>query len=771
MKRLIPKTFYLFFKLVVSGIPVLSLLFVPLVAQSQETASSGKTLEEVIVTAQRREQSLMEVPIAVAVVTGDTMEEFNLEGSHDLQFFNPGIQFTNVSGTSQVTLRGVGTGYSGPGLSNSVATYIDESYVTAQVGGAQFFIDMENVQILKGPQGTLYGRNATGGAVLYKTKDPDLEAMSGSVQVGFGELSTTEFEGIINWPISDSVAVRAALKVEDRDEGYVTNVRTGEELGKHENVVGRLKVLWQPSDRLKAVYKYEETSSDRKDSEFRLQRATGLMCAFCVHPVTGEIAADGNGLGFYETNQTTNEEAQADIEAHFGGDNWIAGNYLRGRQDVIVNALNVDFDVTDNLTFSSITMMRDMQRFGGQDQDASPFNAIDAWGAKRYPEDDKGGITFESFTQEVKLASDYDGPFNFVTGWSHSDDDNAFVLGLGGVYYLPFELIALSTNDNESNSYYFDGAMDVTDRLTITAGVRTTDDELDMSIVYPLLGPASLSSDSVDYSETTYRFVVDYDLSDSSMIYASFNTGIKSGGFNSPGYAIAPPLPPEEIDAIEFGGKFSWGSTSIEFAYFDYEWENLQVAIISTTAGGLSQESAAAAESQGFEFSANFEPSENLSVGIGGLWLEGEYVDYNSSRFYPASWVTPGARGFLGSYPEDLSGYQTANSPELSLRGNLSYRFNAGQGIDGTFSALVSYSDEYDMIAGAGGAARLDRQDSLMMVNLKLNLAHSNGWSAELYVNNATDEEWVYELQTQTDGTYASPSLPRVAGARLRYEF
>ncbi len=747
------------------------ILFVPAALQAQETEASRATIEEVVVTAQRREQSLMEVPIAVAVVTNETMEEFNLEGSHDLQFFNPGIQFTNVSGTSQVTLRGVGTGYSGGGLSNSVATYIDESYVTRQVGGAQFFIDMENVQILKGPQGTLYGRNATGGAVLYMTKDPDLEDFSGYVQIGRGELSTSDFEGVVNWPISDSLAVRAAFKWDDRDSGYVTHVETGEKFGAHEDVVGRLKVLWQPSDRLKAVYKYEETSSDRKDSEFRLQRATGLQCAFCVHPFTGEIALDGDGLGFYETNQTTNEVAQADIEAHFGGDNWIAGNYLRGRQDVIVNALNVELDVTDNLTFTSVTMKRNVQRFGGQDQDASPFNAIDAWGAKRYPEDDKGGITYDSFTQEIKISSDYDGPFNYVTGWSHSDEDNEFVLGLGGVYYLPFELIALSTTNNESNSYYFDGAMDLTDSLTISAGVRSTDDELDMSIVYPLLGPASLSSDGVDYSETTYRLVVDYDLSDSSMIYASFNTGIKSGGFNAPGYAIAPPLPPEEIDAIEVGGKFSWGSTSFEFAFFDYEWENLQVAIISTTAGGLAQESAAAAESQGFEFSANFEPSDNISIGLGGLWLEGEYVDYNSSSFYPASWATPGARGFLGGYPEDLSGYQTANSPELSLRGNLSYRFNAGHGIDGRFSALVSYSDEYDMIAGAGGAARLDRQDSMMMVNLKLNLAHSNGWSAEIYVDNATDEKWYYEKQTQTDGTYASPSLPRIAGARLRYDF
>ena len=116
-----------------------------------DNKASGSTLEEVVVTAQRREQSIMEVPIAVAVASGQTMETFNLETSHDLQFLFPGITFAVSSSTSQIVLRGVGTGYSGPGLSNSVSVYTDESYVSQQVGSQQLFYDMESVQVLKGP--------------------------------------------------------------------------------------------------------------------------------------------------------------------------------------------------------------------------------------------------------------------------------------------------------------------------------------------------------------------------------------------------------------------------------------------------------------------------------------------------------------------------------------------------------------------------------------------------------------------------------------------
>ena len=147
-------------------------------------------LEEVVVTAQRREQSIMEVPIAVTLVSGQQLETFNLEVSHDLQFLVPGVTFAASSSTSQITLRGVGTGYSGPGLSNSVSVYTDESYVSQQVGSNQLFYDMASVQVLKGPQGTLYGRNTTGGAMLYATNDPDLEGYSGYVQAGVAELET-----------------------------------------------------------------------------------------------------------------------------------------------------------------------------------------------------------------------------------------------------------------------------------------------------------------------------------------------------------------------------------------------------------------------------------------------------------------------------------------------------------------------------------------------------------------------------------------------------
>jgi iron complex outermembrane receptor protein len=731
--------------------------------------ATKSSLEEVIVTAQRREQSLMEVPIAVSVVTSETMEKFNIEDSHDLSIVNPGLLFTNVSGTSQVSLRGVGTGYSGPGLSNSVALYTDESYITAQIGGTQYFFDMESVQVLKGPQGTLYGRNATGGALLFSTRDPDLDSVSGYVQAGVGEFQTNELEAAVNFPLGETLAVRFSGKIDDRDEGYVTHVLTKEKYGAHKDEAFRAKVLWQPTDRFRAIFKYEENKSERKDAEFRVQEASGLMCRFCEG--FGESALDANGLGHYETNQTTNEVHQQDVLDYYGVQ-MIAGDTLNGRVKAEITALNLDFDLTDNLTLSSVSMQRDLQRFGGQDQDASPYNAIDAWGAKRFAGDKKGGITLEAFTQELKIASDYDGSFNYVAGWSHSKEDNQFVLGLGGIWYLPFGLLATSTNDNESNSYYVDGSYDISDTFTITAGVRTTKDELDISIVYPLIGEASRTSDSVKYSETTYRVALNYNISDSAMIYGSFNTGLKSGGFNSPGYSIAPPLDPEEIDAIEIGAKWSTESgTTFEMAFFDYEWENLQVAVIDTAGGGLKQESAAAAESNGFEFSANFAPTESLSLGLSGLYLDAEYSNYSASTFVPAYLTTPGARGFNSGVGEDLSGYQTANSPELTLSGYITYRFNIGEGVDAEASGMVSHSDEYDMIAAAGGAARLDRQDSLTMVNLNFTVTHRDGWAVDFYVNNALDEEWHFELQTQADGTYGSPGLPRMAGARIRYNF
>ena len=318
-------------------------------------------LEEVVVTAQRREQSIMEVPIAVTLVSGQELETFNLETSHDLQFLVPGVTFAASSSTSQITLRGVGTGYSGPGLSNSVSVYTDESYVSQQVGSNQLFYDMASVQVLKGPQGTLYGRNTTGGAMLYATSDPDLDGYSGYVQAGVAELDTTELEGAVNIPLGSSVAVRFAGKYNDRGEGHVTNVLNGSEIGGEKETGFRAKLLWQPSDRLSLVFKYEQLELESNDEgSMRSQLGVGLECFYCE-----DGSLDGAGLGFYETNQTPIAQSEQAVLANMGYQG-IAGGTLRHQMEIDIQALNVDFDVTDNLTLSSYTQVRDMERIGGQ---------------------------------------------------------------------------------------------------------------------------------------------------------------------------------------------------------------------------------------------------------------------------------------------------------------------------------------------------------------------------------------------------------------------
>ena len=729
--------------------------------QAATAADSGAStrLEEVIVTAQRREQSIMEVPIAVALVSEQTMETFNLETSHDLQLLLPGSTFAASSSTSQIALRGVGTGYSGPGLSNSVSLYTDESYVSQQVGSNQLIYDMASVQILRGPQGTLYGRNATGGAMLYSTNDPDFEGFSGYAQAGFAELDTTEIEGAVNIPLSSTLALRLASKYHDRGDGHVTNVLNGTKIGGEEEIGFRAKLLWQPSDRLSLIFKYEKGKLESNDEgSIRAQVGTGLQCLYCEDGVL-----DGSGLGFYETNQTPIAESEQAVLENLGYQA-MSGDTLRHEMDIDIWALNVDFDIADNLTLSSHTQIREMDRNGGQDQDGSPFDAVHAW-AGRFSAGEKGGIQFETFTQELKLVSEFDGPFNFVLGASYLEDDNEFTLGYMGEAFGYF-LLGRTEHDIESTSYYFDGSYGLTDALTLTAGVRHTKDEQDLTT----FAFGTTGEDSSSFSDTTYRVVLDYHLSDSWMIYGSFNTGFKSGGFNGSWFGPTPEVQPEEIDSFELGAKFASGSFSFDAALFDYDWDNLQVAVLSNDAAGLTQENADA-EMTGFEFNATFTPSDNISIGLAGAWLDGEYSTYNASTHVPASSITPGARGFVGAVTEDLSGYRLAYSPEFSLSGNITYSFPIGANFEAELSALVYYSDDYDMTPGASGIARLDKQDSLTIVNLNLTVRHSAGWQADLYVRNATDEKYYTEKTTQPQGAFGAPALPRVVGARIRYNF
>jgi iron complex outermembrane receptor protein len=732
----------------------------PAVAQDD---ASETALSEITVTAQRREQSVMDIPSALSVLSGDDIRDQLLTTSHDLELAVPGLTFHEVSGSSQVTLRGVGTGYAGPALGNSVAIYTDDNYISNQIGAVEVFYDMERVEVLKGPQPTLYGRNATGGTIQFITNKPNLDATAGYVEAGYSELDTTSIEGMFNLPLGDTFAVRLAGKYWDRGEGHVTNINTGDKItGENEYTRYRVQARFQPNDQFNAIFKYEYGESSG-DEPLRRQNAVGQLCQLCVG------GDDGAALGWYETDQTPQAIVDQNVIDSWGRNPMGRDSHARYRE-VDTLALNMEWAISDTLTLTSATQQREVSQSGGQDQDANFEDRQSAFGAKNTTvPGEPDGIVYKSLTQELRLTSESDGRFDFTAGLFFSDDDNAFTFGVGGSLFNPFTYVAPNFDDVESFAVYLEGYYDLTDDLTLTIGGRYTDDEVTHAVIGGPFGGPFVQTENFD--AFTPRVALNY-RGDWGSAYASFSKGFKAGGFNSPSFALQTRVEPEQIDAFEIGAKFTpQDNVQIDVALFNYDWKDLQIAIIDTGSLGISQENAAAAEVQGMEFGFRWAANEVVSMGADYTYLNGQYLNYdNASGFIPA-WQAPGAvgdeRGLVRS-SLNFSGTRTAQTPENSFSADLTVNFDLSSNWSGKFVTLVSYSDEYDMIPGAGGPAQLTMQDSYTIVNLALDIENESGLSMRLYVDNATDEEYLFESQTTNYGGYQGVGFPRLFGVSIR---
>jgi iron complex outermembrane receptor protein len=729
-------------------------------AQTSESSERGNVLEEVTVTAQRREQSVMDIPAALSVVTGDDIRQRLIKTSHDLELSVPGLNFMSVSGTSQVTLRGVGTSYSGPALNNSVALYIDDAYISNQVGAIEIFYDMNRVEVLKGPQPTLYGRNATGGAIQYLSNRPNLDRPEGYAEAGLAELDTFEFEGAWNQPLGESWALRVAAKYWDRGEGHVTSIVNGDKItGENEHQRIRAQLLFQPNEQLSMVGKYEYTH-DKGDEPLRRQNATGLLCRYCVG------GDDGDALGWYETAQTPQDIVDLNIIEGWGR-NPIAADTLKRDRKVDHFALNIDWAFNDAWKLTSVTLYREIRGNGGQDQDANAINALSAFAAKT-PDDGPDGIVYQSFTQEFRIASDSDSPLNWTFGVVYGEDDNQFAFGVGGDAWNPLQASVTNLDDITSWAVYAEGYWDITDKTTLTFGGRYTDDKVTHSWKDSTF--AADGSQTAKFDQFTPRLALNY-RADWGSFYASYSQGFKAGGFNSPGFSEQGMVEPEDIDAYEIGAKLTPADNiMIDLALFHYKWDNLQVAIIDTSGGGIHQQNAANAEIDGFEFGIRWAASEMVTLGLASAFLDGEFTDFtDASVFIPEHFFEPGARGLRGGQVMDLTGHRLPMTPDTSVSADMNVAFPMGDNWNGQFNIIAAYTSDYDMIVGAGGPAQLTIQDSFTVVNLSLVFESQSGIGLQLYVDNATDEEYLFESQTTTDGGYQGVMFPRVIGARARY--
>lgn len=689
-----------------------------------ETGDSVAVLDSVTVTAQRRAENLQNVPIATTAFTGDRLEKLGVTQSNELAFSTPNLYINgSAENAAKITLRGVGSNDFIPTANPGVGTYVDE--VFNGMSSAQTFqlFDLERVEVLRGPQGTLYGKNSTGGTINYITKKPDFDGYSGSLSASAGNFDAFSAEGAINTPIADNLAARSSFVVRSRS-GYIDNLVREEDGRFLDAWAARVLLAWQPTDTIDVLFNVHGGRSDG-DSAHRQQIGTS--------PAGGGV----DGLGYFAPRDpfvNENDLDTFDIAESFGA------------------SVRADVDL-GWATLTSITAHERIIRDIDDDVDDSPFAVTH----NRFTNDS------DFISQELRLTGDGDR-FNWVVGTQYYDETHDveydlrfFECAVDGSCPVPLPAVFGTTVDldldqtNTSWAVFGDTTYDVTDKLSVTGGLRFTYEErelTDTSLISPVIDPGGPSPlfpgfdtfmISRDWDNISGRLVLEYQAAEDILLYGSVATGFRAGNFNGGSFArieqLEMPVDPEEILNYEAGFKSELFNNRMRLngAVFFSDFSDLQVAVFEDSQQFL--RNAADAEIFGAELELEAALTESLFARFALGYLDTEYVDFIETADDPSTPTVDETR--------DLSGNTLVNSPEWTISGSLEYsqpisdvwEFEAG--VDARYQSEVFFTPFNDLIT-----TNL-QQDGYSLVNLRFGFNNlADDWSIEAFMLNAAEEEY-----------------------------
>lgn len=643
------------------------------VSRAQATAAEPVRsigLEEVVVTARRREEALLDVPIAVSVVSGTQLELRGAPDFTDLQRSTPSLTLQVSRGTNSTLtsfIRGVGQQDPLWGFEPGVGLYVDDVYVARPQGAILDILDVERIEVLRGPQGTLYGRNTVGGAIKYVTKrlgsEPEL-----TLRAEAGNYDELNAVAIGSVPIGESLAIGGAIGRYSRD-GYGENLFSGADHGLAKDIVtGRVALEFKPSDAWFFRLSYDRLR-DTSNVYHGHREAAGVGADSAVLPDAFDTRA---GLG---------DDGEVITEGY---------------------ALLAEWQVSDVLTFKSITAFREGETNTiGIDFDGTTGPVLDIRTAPN------GGYDDDQFSQELQALLEFER-WQGVIGVYYLD-----AMALGGfdtmlanaVPGLGLTQQVSGRVDTESYAAFADVSFDITDRLKASVGGRYTNDDKDgqvfkanyLGLGSPLSGrdvaPLQVLTDyerSKSFSEFTPRASLMFDITPDMNVYVSYGRGFKSGGFDMRGDAVAYPdtvngYDPETVDSYELGLKASLADKRLTFstAIFDQEYKNQQVttqfpapppSLVASVVDNVGK-----SRIRGFEFEGTALLSDSLTARFSTSYLDTEFLEYFT--YDPVSGTvidvadqrklqnTPEWMGFLG-----LTWRVTLGAGELALSGSAAYR-------------------------------------------------------------------------------------------------
>ena len=715
-------------------------------ASSGSALAQENMLEEVVVTATKRALALQDLAGSANVLGADRLGPGGIQEVRDMQVDIPNLSIGDQFGFARVFMRGIGMTSIDIGGEGAVAFLQDGAIVPRPAAQLMGMFDLSQVEVLRGPQGTLYGRGATGGAINMVTAKPGKE-LGGYLSVTAGNYSLAQFKGAIDVPMGDALSMRLAASLDTRD-GYGNNVFTGSDVNDRDASAYRATFVYDAGGPLTATLSaqyYEEDDNNYAFSYFGQSQGSSIPVPFGV-PILGGNTVDMVGGDFYDIN--------SDQEP------------INDRDGQLIN-LTIDYVFNDSWSLKSVTSSQSMDRFLRDDLDSTDANLF---GQNNYTEES------DSFGQELILNFSSDR-LDVLSGVMYFEEE------LYGEVKVPLTNIcfllapdACGTPVGEflnGGNYLQDGDVDIeawgayveatyslSDNWTLIGGLRYNYEERDGtgSFIFDAISLNVPTNQRESWNDLTPRVTLQYSPNDSMMLYATYTEAFKSGVINTG--STSPPLDPETVDAFELGikGQNSSGTLKYSVAAFFYDYQDMQISFVDETST-VSTINAAEAENFGLELELEGSFGNGFSFDFYLTYLSAEYQEFFNGDY---------ANGFAIA---DLSGNTLPNAPESTAKLGLNWEGEVGNGVLRLRGEAYYQDDVYFTEWNRADAY----QASYEQYNASAEYSWNDQWQLSVWGRNLSDEE-VMSNNIITAPLYDSLRVgavlpPRTYGATVTFQF
>jgi len=768
-------------------------------------ATTQAQLEEVIVTAQQRAESLQDVPISMVAMSGEAINEQAITKMEDFTANIPAVTVAQNPIGNFIFIRGVGTAGTNQGIEQSVAIFNDGVFMGRHQQSRAPFMDLARIEVLRGPQSILFGKNTIGGALSLHTAKPTDE-FEGSIQGLYGTEGEQEINAVISGPITDTLRGRVAIRDYQHD-GYLENVMTGDDDPARDDQTVRLALAWDASDTIFVNAKYERNEFEQTGSITQL----GKIGSPSYGPIAGLLTGLNQSSVAYATGGDGTEKLDDERAVlNDGGEilgkldpKWagIPGfpDLQEGSDNEMDTAhLNVEFMLGEHtLTFLTGYSHYEYQDVCDCDFSAIPLIQVDA------SED------YDQYSQEIRLTSPLGETFEYITGFYYHKSD---------LFYESRE--SFGTNiigaANISRAYDFDQDQELwavfgsvtwnfSDLARATLGLRYSDEEktvdrqlnkeftggwdfgapdgslafgsgaaeydrfeatlpaaaagLDAALWVGQLGTYEHTFDGQERSEdfVDWYLNMEYDITGETLVYATASTGVKGGGFDARFLKTVEQedlfeYDEEEALAFELGFKTTLldGAMRLNGAIFRNEVSDQQVSVFDGATGFLVT-NAAEVISQGVEMDVQWAATDNLIISAAGSYLDATYDSWETGACWASQQIDPSHPDYTPGCVDgfrDASGDQTPYAPDFAFNLNFDYSMSVGDSMEARGILNYNYSDEIFTASDLDPDVAL--QDSFGILDARISLGHVDGtWEVALIGKNLTDEEYSYNNNDQ----------------------